>query len=112
MDRLVPIDADDRPPSRVGRTTTPLPGLRDAEAVQEPLPLVPPPEPHPAPTGPSMLCPQCVLSLVPLADGQGYVCPACRYSVAGEEDYVTASGDGPASGRRSPVHGLGHRIVS
>jgi transcriptional regulator with XRE-family HTH domain len=50
------------------------------EPVRTPIPVLPPePSRHP------LLCPQCVLSLVPLPEGQGFLCPACRYAVAGEE---------------------------
>ena len=84
MDRLVPLDTDDSPPSRVGRTSTPQPGSTDTDVVQASLPLAPP-QPQPSPNGQPLLCPQCVLSMVPLPDGQGYVCPACRYQVAGED---------------------------
>ena len=38
--------------------------------------------PLPEPSRQPLLCPQCVLSMVP--DGHGYVCPACRYQVAGD----------------------------
>jgi transcriptional regulator with XRE-family HTH domain len=89
MDRLVPIDADDWPPSRVGRTPAPAgPPLlarssrrrvAPATAATEKTPVAP----AAALTGPRPLCAHCGTPMAPRPDGQGFACPGCRYSVTG-----------------------------